>query len=99
MSFTIQSIGTDDSDSTSYYCPNCDTRHDLKSNAVPYVCDANRNFNNLYTNLNFDNADVHRDYTITRASLADLARYQIYAIDPVTGNEIPNLDDGEASIG
>src|SRR4051812_20126940 len=97
MSLTTQSIGFGDSDSRSYYCLDCDTRHDLRSDVVPYVCDANRNFENLYTNVNFDNADVHRDYPITRVSPADLARYQIYAIDPVTGNEIPNIDGGDAS--
>src|SRR3954466_7729566 len=78
MSFTTQSVGSGDSDKTSYYCLDCDTRHDLKSDAVPYVCDASRNFDNLHDSLNFDNTDVHRDYPITRVSPVDLARYQIY---------------------
>src|SRR4051812_34585656 len=97
MNLTTQSIGLGDPDLRSYYCLDCDARHDLRSDAVPYVCDANRNFDNLYTELNFDNADVHHDYPITRVSPTDLARYQIYAIDPVSGNEIPSVDGGEAS--
>jgi hypothetical protein len=35
------SVGSDDSESsdlTSYYCLDCDTRHELGSDASPFVC-------------------------------------------------------------
>ena len=61
MSLSTLSDGSSDltsSDLTSYYCIDCDTRHDLGSDATPYVCDSNRNFGNV---------DANHDYPITRA--------------------------------
>lgn len=57
------------------------------------MCDSNRNFGNV---------DANRDYPITRVPAVDLARYQIYAIDSVTGQNIPDPrlsgnNDNEAS--
>ena len=80
---------------TSYYCTDCDTQHDIRPDATPYVCDSNHGFAN--PNLNFNNADVIRDYPITRVSPADLAHYQICAIDPATGQDVPDGGDAEAS--
>ena len=105
MSLSTRSDGSDDlgsSDLTSYYCIDCDTRHDLGPNATPYVCDSNRNFGKIDSNHNFGNIDANRDYPITRVPALDLARYQIYAIDPATGQNIPDprrsgADDAEAS--
>ena len=98
MSFFDRSDGSVDSRSSylmPYYCTDCDARHDLGFDATLYVCDSNCGFTN--PNLNFDNTNVNRDYPITRVSPAYLAHYQIYAIDPATGQDIPDGDDVEAS--
>lgn len=98
MSFSTRSDMYDDStssDTASYYCTDCDTRHDMRPDATPYVCDSSRPFGNL--NPNLGTIGVNHDYPITRASPAELARYHIYAIDPVTGQEIPDVGGGEAS--
>ena len=79
MTFSTLSVGSDDSgssDLTSYYCIDYDTRYDLGPGATPYVCEPNRPSNNN------DIGDIH---TITRVPAAEMARYLIFAIDPVTG--------------
>ena len=92
MTFSELSVGSDDSassDLTSYYCLDCDVRHELGSDAEPFICDSN------YFNINDDIRGMH---DIVRAPAAMLARHQIYAIDPATGDEIPDgRHDHEAS--
>ena len=92
MTLSELSVGSDDSassDLTSYYCLDCDVRHELGSDAEPFICDSN------YLTANDDIRGMHE---IVRAHAATSARYQIYAIDPATGNEIPEgRRDPEAS--
>ena len=92
MTFSELSVGSDDSassDLTSYYCLDCDVRHELGTDAEPFICDSN-----YFT----ANDDIHGMHDIVRAPAAMLARYQIYAIDPATGNKIPEgRRDPEAS--
>ena len=92
MTFSELSVGSDNSassDLTSYYCLDCDVRHELGSDAEPFICDSN------YFNINDDIRGMH---DIMRVPAAASARYQIYAIDPATGNEIPDGHrDPEAS--
>ena len=92
MTSSELSVGSDDSassDLTSYYCLDCDVRHELGSDAEPFICDSN------YLTANDDIRGMH---DIMRTPAATPARYQIYPIDLATGNEIPeDRRDPEAS--
>ncbi len=77
------SVGSDDSgssDLTSYYCIGCDARHELGSDAPPFVCG---------TKYSSDEESIGNTSSIIRVPASLPARYQIFAIDPVTGVEIP----------
>ena len=52
---------------------------------TPFVCDSN------YFSNNDDISGIH---AITRVPVATLAHYQIFAIDPVTGLEVPKVGRG-----
>ena len=72
----------------SYYCLDCDVRHELGSDAEPVICDSNY----FYTN------DAIRGmHDIVRAPAATLARYQIYVIDSSTGADVPEASSSHAS--
>jgi hypothetical protein len=50
------SIGSDDSESsdlTSFYCTGCDTRHELGSDAPPFVCGVKYSSDEIYKLENF----------------------------------------------
>ena len=67
MTLSTLSVGSDDSgssDLTSYYCLDCDVRHDLGSDATPFVCDSN------YLSADDNIRDMH---AIVRAPAAQLA--------------------------
>ena len=69
MTFSKLSVGSDDSassDLTSYYCLDCDVRHELGSDAEPFICDSN------YFTANDDIRGMH---DIVRAPAATPARY------------------------
>jgi hypothetical protein len=77
------SVGSDDSgssDLTSYYCLDCDTRHKLGSDALPSIC-----------GIKYSSGEesIGNIGSVTHVPAVHLARYQISAIDPVTGAEIP----------
>ena len=85
------SVGSDDSESsdlTSYYCLDCDLRHDMGSAAEPFICDSN-----YFT----ANDDIRGMRDIVHAHAATQARYQIYAIDPATGEDVPEASSSHAS--
>ena len=87
------SVGSDDSgssDLTSYYCLDCDVRHDLGSDATPFVCDSNY----------FSNDDNVREIqALARVPAPAVARYQIFAIDPATGREAgASTSNGSVSV-
>ena len=91
MTVSELSVGSDDSassDLTSYYCLDCDVRHDLGSDADPFIYDSN------YFATNDDIRGMH---DIVRAPAATLARYQIYVIDPATGADVPEASSSHAS--
>jgi hypothetical protein len=76
------SVGSDDSgssDLTSYYCIGCDTWDELGPDAPPFVCGVK---------YSSDEESIGNDNDIIRLPAARVARYQISAIDPVTGVEI-----------
>jgi hypothetical protein len=74
------SVGSDDSgssDPTSYYCNNCDTRHELGSKDTPFI------YNAGYS------SDGESIDNIPKATTWEADRHQIYAIlSPITGEEI-----------
>ena len=74
------SVGSDDSgssDLTSYYCLNCDTRHELGSDASPFVCSAKYS------------SDEESIDNIAPIAAARAAHHQICVIiNPQTGVEI-----------
>jgi hypothetical protein len=78
------SIGSDDSESsdlTSYYSMGCDTRHELGSDAPPFVCDVK---------YSSDEESINNHGDIIPLSVARLARYQVcVTFDPEIGAEIP----------
>jgi hypothetical protein len=78
------SVGSDDSgssDLTSCYCLDCDTTHDLGSDALPFVCG---------TKYSSDEEIISKDnIDIGHVPASQLARYHVFAIDPVMGVEIP----------
>jgi hypothetical protein len=80
----MMSVGSDDSgssDLTSFYCIGCDARHELGSDAPPFVCG---------TKYSSDEESVDNHGDIIRLPAARLARYQVsIIIDPVTGVETP----------
>jgi hypothetical protein len=63
-----------------YYCIGCDTRHELGSDAPPFVCGIK---------YSSDEESIGNTGRIIRLPAVHLARYQISAIDPVTGAEVP----------
>jgi hypothetical protein len=78
------SIRSDDSESldlTSYYCIDYDTRHELGSDAPPFVC-------GIKYSSNEESIGRHGD--IIPLTVARMARYQVrVTFDPDTGAEIP----------
>jgi hypothetical protein len=68
------SVGSDDSeysDVTSYCCINCDTRHELGSDAPPLVCD---------TKYFSDEESIDNCDNIIPLPTARLARYQVFVV-------------------
>ncbi|KAK1649988.1 hypothetical protein QYE76_067793 [Lolium multiflorum] len=70
-STSSMSVGSDDSassDLTSYYCLNCDTRHGLGSDDMPFFCSAKYS------------SDEESVDSIARAATWSMAHHQIYAL-------------------
>jgi hypothetical protein len=77
-------VGSDDSESLDlalYYCTCCDSRHEVGSDAPPFVC-------GIKYSVDKESIDNHGD--IIPISAARLARYQVcVTFDPETGAEVP----------
>jgi hypothetical protein len=77
------SVRSDDSgcsDLTSYYFLDCDIKHELGSDALPFVSGIK---------YSSDEESVGNNGDITRVPASHLPHYQISAIDPVTGAKVP----------